>query len=391
MPILKIPRKIVLATEFQLMGETAVMASKRKIGKNLKRLNSLNHLGAWFERQKRVLPWRDEPTLYRVWISEIMLQQTQVITVIPYFERFVSRFPSVEALAEAPEEDVLLYWAGLGYYSRARNLHKAARQIVAAGGFPRDREGWLEIPGVGPYTAGAILSIALDQPESILDGNVERVLSRVRRVSRAQGDAAYKQRLWRLSRIFVERANEQGVRPSVLNQALMELGATVCTPKKPKCLLCPIATICRAHQMSEEEAYPPKKKRKEWLEVREEVHCIFDAKGRMLLSLRRPGEWRAGLWDFPEESPFAKTKLTRVGKVESKLIVTRHRITRTAYVWKAKPAQPSSVLRASESGALGDSSLRWISTRSPEVAVGGSLQKTLRQIRDTYPEVLPAH
>lgn len=380
-------QKIVLATEFQLMGQTPGMASKTKIQKNGK---SLQRLGEWFDRQKRVLPWRDEPTLYRVWISEIMLQQTQVVTVIPYFERFVSRFPSVEALASAPEEDVLLHWAGLGYYSRARNIHKAARQIVAAGGFPRTREGWLEVPGVGPYTAGAILSIALDQPESILDGNVERVLSRVRRVSRVNGDAAYKQRLWRLSRIFVERAHDQGVRPSVLNQALMELGATVCTPKKPKCLLCPISTICRAHQLSEEEAYPPKKKRKEWLEVKEEVHCIFDAKGKMLLALRGPGEWRAGLWDFPEESPVAKTKLTRIGKVESKLIVTRHRITRTAHVWIAKQAQAAALLKAADSSSQ-STSLRWISTRSPEVAVGGSLQKTLRQIRDTYPEVLPAH
>jgi A/G-specific adenine glycosylase len=341
-------------------------------------VKSLKRLASWFERQKRVLPWRDEPSLYRVWISEIMLQQTQVVTVIPYFEKFVTRFPTVKALARASEEDVLLHWAGLGYYSRARNIHQAARQIVAAGAFPRDREGWLDVPGVGPYTAGAILSIALDQPEAILDGNVERVLSRVRRVSRDGGDATYKQRLWRLSRIFVERADEKKIRPSVLNQALMELGATVCTPKKPKCLLCPIAEICRAHQHSEEEAYPPKKKRKEWLEVREEVHCVFDAKGRMLLALRGPGEWRAGLWDFPEESPFAKSKLTRVGKVESKLVVTRHRITRTAHVWTTKSAA---------SGA----SLRWISIRSPEVAVGGSLQKTLRQIRDTYPEVLPAH
>jgi A/G-specific adenine glycosylase len=377
---MKIPRKIVLATEFQLMGQASKMARK---GKGLGQLEAgLKQLGAWFERQKRVLPWRDEPSLYRVWISEIMLQQTQVVTVIPYFERFIARFPSVEVLAQAAEEDVLLHWAGLGYYSRARNLHKAAKQIVANGGFPRDREGWLEIPGVGPYTAGAILSIALDHPEAILDGNVERVLSRVRRVSRASGDAAYKQRLWNISRIFVERANELGVKPSVLNQAMMELGATVCTPKKPKCLLCPISIICRANQNSEEEAYPPKKKRKEWLDVREEVHCVFDGKGKMLLTLRLPGQWRAGLWDFPEETPVTRSKLAKIGKVESKLIVTRHRITRTAFVWKVKETKFSSLLSASDSAT----DLRWISVQSPEVAVGSSLQKTLRQIRDTYPE-----
>ena len=150
--------------------------------------------GAWFERQQRVLPWRDQPTLYRVWVSEIMLQQTQVITVVPYFERFIAKFPDVHALARATEAEVTAQWAGLGYYSRARNLRKGAIAIEAEGRFPATRAEWLEIPGVGDYTAGAILSIAQNLPEPILDGNVERVLSRVRRVSRARGDAAFKSR-----------------------------------------------------------------------------------------------------------------------------------------------------------------------------------------------------
>ncbi|MDR3608405.1 MAG: A/G-specific adenine glycosylase [Oligoflexia bacterium] len=340
----------------------------------------LKDLADWFERQKRVLPWRDEPSLYRVWISEIMLQQTQVVTVIPYFERFLKAFPSVEALAAAPEEDVLRAWAGLGYYSRARNLHRAAQRIVAAGRFPGDRAGWLEIPGVGEYTAGAILSIALDQPEAILDGNVERVLSRVWAADRAGGDAAYKQRLWKLSRGWVRASHESGIRPSVTNQALMELGATLCSPRKPKCLLCPLASICRARKQDAQENYPPRKKPKEWIEVREEVHCVFDGRGRMLLHRRAKGQWRAGLWDFSETLP--SPGLERLGAIERKLVVTRHKITRIAHVWRVR--KESEVLRASE----GFHDSRWVLVAEPGLAVGASLKKTLQSIRESYPEVI---
>jgi A/G-specific adenine glycosylase len=341
-------------------------------------------LASWFERQKRILPWRDEPTLYRVWISEIMLQQTQVVTVVPYFERFTSRFPSIEVLALAPEEDVMQAWAGLGYYSRARNLHRAARQIVAAGGFPRDRAGWLEVPGVGDYTAGAILSIALDRPEAILDGNVERVLSRVWLVDRAKGDSAYKQRLWRLSRAVIRRSYAQGLRPNVVNQALMELGATLCSPRKPKCLLCPLAGICRAGRDGVAEAYPPKKKRKQWVEVSEEVHCILNPQGQMLLYQRAPGEWRAGLWDLSVTEPialgWAARDLERVGQVERKLVVTRHKITRIAHVWRLK-----GILKAAAGPER--SGARWVSLRCPEIPVGASLKKTVQSILEAYPDL----
>jgi A/G-specific adenine glycosylase len=348
---------------------------------------SLEGLGAWFERKKRVLPWRDEPSLYRVWISEIMLQQTQVITVVPYFERFMARFPTLEALAKAPQEDVLAQWAGLGYYSRARNLHKAAQQMVAAGGFPRDREGWLEISGVGDYTAGAILSIALNQPEAILDGNVERVLSRVRKVTRVRGDAAYKARLWRLSRAFVVRGHERGVRPSVLNQALMELGATTCTPRKPLCVFCPLQGVCRAFVAGEQEAYPPRKKPKEWLRVREELHCVLDGGGRVLLRRREAGEWRAGLWDLLSVAPGAggKRGLEKVGTVETKHVVTRHKIERVTHVWRVKAeaekAAATRLLRAAEDSGDGT---RWISVEEPEVAVGSALKRTLQAVRERF-------
>jgi A/G-specific adenine glycosylase len=344
----------------------------------------LGALATWFERQKRILPWRDNPSLYRVWVSEIMLQQTQVVTVIPYFERFMARFPTVESLAQSPQDEVLLNWAGLGYYSRARNLHKGAQLIVQQERFPQSREEWLEIPGVGDYTAGAILSIALDQPESILDGNVERVLSRVHRISRAEGESQYKERLWEKSHEYVTRAHEIQIRPSVLNQALMELGATTCTPRKPLCVFCPLAELCQARAAGEQESYPPRKKPKVWLHVREELHCVLDGRGKVLLHRREKGQWRAGLWDLLSERPSTKTKLESVGTIETRHIVTRHKITRLTHVWRI---QATRMLKASEDLSAGSKSeTRWVSVSEPEVAAGSALKRTLQEIRERFPE-----
>jgi A/G-specific adenine glycosylase len=367
---------------------------------------ALKELAAWFGRQQRILPWRENPDTYRVWVSEIMLQQTQVVTVIPYFEKFLTRFPTVESLAKAPLDDVLLHWAGLGYYSRARNLHRGAQMIVQAGSFPDTREGWVAIPGVGDYTAGAILSISFNQPEAILDGNVERVLSRLRVVSRGCGDTHYKSRLWRLSRIFVERGHELGIDPSVTNQALMELGATICTPRKPKCLLCPMTALCRSHAFGTEENYPPKKKAKKWLELEEKLNCYIDPSGRVLVQRRETGQWRAGLWDLPSDSDYSVLGGELVGEVKSKHVVTRHKITRITKIWKlnsmplAVPAADPVSLTASDSDSDSDSASdsvtasdsvsRWISAQTPEVAIGSALKKVLKQIRETFPEVWQA-
>lgn len=345
----------------------------------------LQALGAWFERQKRVLPWRDEPSLYRVWVSEIMLQQTQVVTVVPYFERFLRRFPDVESLSRAAEEEVLGLWAGLGYYSRARNLRKGAQKIVADGRFPRTREEWLEIPGVGQYTAGAILSIALDLPEAILDGNVERVLSRLRRVGREEGDAAYKEKLWALSRECVTKGAKAGVRPSVLNQALMELGATLCTPRAPRCGECPLRKACRARAKKDVEAWPPKRKKREWLEVGEEVHWISDQDGRVLVRLRDSGEWRSGLWDLPESFPdrlSGQSRAKALGSVETRHVVTRHRIHRVTQVWKLKlkPVPAKDSLGKKEK-------LRWILPNESEVPVGSAFVKTMKKVAESFPEL----
>ena len=358
---------------------------------------SLHELEDWFERQKRVLPWREEPTLYRVWISEIMLQQTQVITVIPYFERFIGRFPTVGKLAQASEEDVMTHWAGLGYYSRARNLHRGAKMIVEAGGFPKTRDTWLEIPGVGPYTAGAVVSIALDHPEPILDGNVERVLSRVHRVGAGGAKENVKEKLWKLSQVFVSTAHENKIKPSVLNQALMELGATVCTPKNPKCSACPLTGICRARATDEIELYPAKKKKKEWIAVKEQVHCFVNDEGKVLLEKRKEGQWRSGLWDLPEEVPFSSRQTgKKVGLIQTQHIVTRHKITRETSVYRLEKKRG---LQAAESlGILsGEKVWRWESLEKllgsngtrPAIAVGSALKRTLSRVLARFPEAVP--
>lgn len=331
-------------------------------------------LNRWFSRNQRVLPWRNDPSLYRVWISEIMLAQTQVVTVVPYFERFIGRFPTLESLATSTEDEVLQYWAGLGYYSRARNLLKAARQAYSAGRLPLSLEAWLELPGVGPYTAGAITSIALDQPNAILDGNVERVLSRLHRVRRVT-DRAYKQRLWSLSLQAVIRAYRLKIRPRNFNQALMELGATVCKPKNPDCESCPLSSVCEAFAKNQIAAFPPKKKRRELITVHERVLAFLTDDGRVLLEKATDGRWRQGLWDFPkpESVRLKRTKLKAWAKVETRHIVTHHKIERESVIYRL-PRSDERLLSVSEK-------LAWIKIseiESGRVGVGAALKRSLR-------------
>lgn len=195
----------------------------------------------WYERQKRDLPWRRTDDPYRIWISEIMLQQTRVAAVIPYYGRFLERFPKVEDLAAAPEPDLLEAWAGLGYYSRARNLQKAAREIVTQGGFPREYEAIRALPGIGDYTAAAVGSIAFGLPVAVLDGNVMRVLARIDNDPSDIQSPGTRTRLRQRAQDLLAARH-----PAAFNQAMMELGATVCLPKNPQCLLCPVNGHCRA-------------------------------------------------------------------------------------------------------------------------------------------------
>lgn len=213
----------------------------------------------YFDRHARDLPFRRTKDPYAIWVSEVMAQQTRIETVVPYFERFVARFPTVEALASASEDEVLAAFSGLGYYRRARLLHAGAKEVVArhGGEVPRDPAARRALPGVGRYTAGAIGSIAFDLPEPIVDGNVARVLARLHRIELPLGTAAMESRLWAEAEALVE-----GERPGDLNQALMELGATICTPRGPRCDLCPIAFACEARAHGDVERLPVPKKRK---------------------------------------------------------------------------------------------------------------------------------
>lgn len=224
------------------------------------RLSLLN----WYDKAARDLPWRvapadrqrgHAPDPYHVWLSEIMLQQTTVVTVKPYFETFLRKFPRLEDLASAPLDQVLGLWAGLGYYARARNLHAGAKALASRSTFPRDVAGLLEIPGIGPYTAAAVAAIAFDQPVVPVDGNVERVLSRLWRIDQALPAA---------KPVFRTQAAKLADphRPGDFAQALMDLGAGVCTPRKPNCLICPLQDLCQAYQADEAESYPKKQSKK---------------------------------------------------------------------------------------------------------------------------------
>src|SRR6266478_5925713 len=200
----------------------------------------------WFRQFQRELPWRQTSDPYRIWLSEIMLQQTRVAAAIPYYERFSQRFPDVHALAAAPPEEVLRLWSGLGYYSRARNLQRAAQEIVAKHGgiFPRDENDALALPGIGNYTAAAILSIAYGAKHAVLDGNVARVLARIFAVQGDLRDAKRWQSLQQSADALLDTKS-----PSDWNQAMMELGATLCTPQSPQCLLCPVTQFCQARKL----------------------------------------------------------------------------------------------------------------------------------------------
>ncbi|MCG8592379.1 MAG: A/G-specific adenine glycosylase [Proteobacteria bacterium] len=253
-----------------------------------------NALLSWYDAHRRDLPWRRSRDPYAIWVSETMLQQTRVETVIPYYERFLRRFPDVATLAAAEPDRLMELWAGLGYYSRARNLQKAAQQVQAAGGeFPSDAAGWRELPGVGRYTAGAVTSIAFDQPEPIVDGNVARVFSRLFGIREDIRSAPVVAQLW-------ERAAQlaRGVRPGDLNQALMELGATLCTPRSPRCLLCPVRRHCDAHAAGDAEALPVKAK-KAAPRAMEAVAAWIERGGRTLAVRRPPGGLLGGLWELP--------------------------------------------------------------------------------------------
>ena len=249
----------------------------------------------WYHKNKRAMPWRDTRDPYRILVSEIMLQQTQVQTVIPYYHRFLKAFPTFHALANAPLDRVLKQWEGLGYYSRARNLHALAKDVVKnhRGQLPRRYDEVLALPGIGRYTAGAVLSIAFDQHFPVLDGNVQRVLTRCSLIEENVKDSATQKKLWALATQLLPKKETGNY-----NQALMELGATVCTPRAPSCSQCPLRRGCKALKAGRQEEFPVKDKAKAVPQFKIGAGIIWNG-NKILIGQRPLKGLLGGLWEFP--------------------------------------------------------------------------------------------
>ena len=276
----------------------------------------------WYRRHHRKLPWRETSDPYRIWVSEVMLQQTQVKTVLPYFRKFLKLFPDVERLAAADLQTVLKAWEGLGYYARARNLHRASKIVVKehGGGLPDDPDDFRNLPGVGEYIMSAVLSIAFNQGHAVVDGNVKRVLSRLFMIEAPVNKSnAY--------RVYKHAAQEllDSDAPGIFNQAMMEVGAMVCRPRHPECFRCPLQSFCRACRKQKVDAYPKRLKAKATPEYHIAVGIVHK-RGRVLITRRKPEGLLGGLWEFPggkvRKNETAETACAREIKEEVNLIVT---------------------------------------------------------------------
>jgi A/G-specific adenine glycosylase len=313
---------------------------------------------AWYDAGRRALPWRfpqhgADP--YRVWLAEVMLQQTQVRAAIPYYERFLVRFPTLEALASAREEDVLALWGGLGYYARARNLHAAAREAQRRhGGLPRSVDALRALPGFGPYTAGAVASIAFAVPAAAVDGNVARVLARLFLVEGEPGSAGPRRRIEALAQALVDPA-----RPGDLNQALMDLGATVCAKPAPACARCPVARLCGARAAGREREVPAARRRPERRALA--LGCAVVRRGSAILLARRPaGGLFGGTWALPaaEVPPGGDARLALAralrdehalpARVEEELAACDRTLTHRALTLRAFRCVPRGAVRETE-------------------------------------------
>lgn len=313
--------------------------------------NIVKPLLAWYARAKRDLPWRRSAAdAYAVWVSEIMLQQTQVERVREFFVRFMERFPTVHDLAAAREPTVLKQWEGLGYYRRARQLHAAARQIVKdhGGEFPRTVEGLRSLPGIGRYTAGAIGSIAFGLPAPIVEANSRRVIARLAGHAAPLDGPGGDEPIWEIAAQLVPAKH-----PGRFNQALMDLGAMVCTPKLPLCTRCPLASECVAQRTNRVDVIPAQAKRPTVKQMRETAVVVRHGES-VLVERRGPGEWWEGLWDFPRVSGGAAKRGRRLGVVA--YTVTHHRIACTVREQivprRAKPAAGQRWVKVSSLDAL---------------------------------------
>ncbi|HLK48522.1 MAG TPA: A/G-specific adenine glycosylase [Bryobacteraceae bacterium] len=300
----------------------------------MNRPNVTELLLAWYRQGHRDLPWRRTGDPYRIWISEIMLQQTRAQAAVPYYERFLERFPAVEALAQSREADVLAAWSGLGYYERARNLRRAAQRIAAAGEFPRDYDAIRALPGIGDYTAAAIASIAFGLPHAVVDGNVLRVVARIENDASEIGSSRTRRRFREIAQSWLDPGD-----PGAFNQALMELGATVCLPRNPLCLLCPVAAVCRGLAEATVEQLPVKLRRVDPVAI-ESLLLIVRKNGRILLRQREPDSRRmAGFWELPTPDQLPRA---RVGR---RLGAFRHTITHHHYTFGVAEASDAAARR----------------------------------------------
>lgn len=302
----------------------------------------------WYRCAQRDLPWRRTVDPYAIWVSEIMLQQTRVATVIPYYQRFLQRFPNPAALASAPEHDLLAAWAGLGYYTRVRNMQRAA-QAMPNGVFPRTYEEIRELPGIGDYTAAAVASIAFGMSHAAVDGNVLRVLSRVKNEAGDIGSAVTRARLQAEADELLDREE-----PGLFNQAMMELGATICLPRSPMCLTCPVALLCEARHAGRQNELPVKARKAAPVRKTRRVF-VLESDGKLLLWQRQNrAEKLAGFWELPEaehlESPGPSHGSSAVGSF-------RHSITNHQYTFEVVVSQRASrTAPALRSGVMG----RWV-------------------------------
>src|SRR5579872_964537 len=284
----------------------------------------------WYSRVKRDLPWRRTSDPYAIWISEIMLQQTRVAAVLPYYDRFLKRFPTVQDLANAPKEQVLAAWAGLGYYSRARNIQKAAARIADAVAFPSDYDAIRELPGIGDYTAAAVASIAFNRPHAAIDGNALRVFSRLTAEPGDIGARVTRERLTAAAGALLDRKQ-----PGDFNQAVMELGATVCLPKTPECGKCPLSRHCAAYAARAVDQYPVKLHKQQRTEVSETLFYV-ERDGQVLLWRRDAGSKRmAGFWELPVQTQLKSPT------IENLAGEFRHTIVNTTYRFRVVRASIS--------------------------------------------------
>ena len=321
----------------------------------------------WTEHGRHDLPWQTQRTPYRVWVSEIMLQQTQVATVIPYFERFMARFPTLADLAAAPLDDVLALWSGLGYYARARNLHRAAQVCRDAHGgqIPETAEALMALPGIGPSTAHAILAQAWNQRAAILDGNVKRVMARHAGIEGWPGKTAVLNALWQAAE---QRTPKH--RAADYTQAIMDLGAGICTARKPSCLLCPVHRDCIARETGRIDELPGRKPRA----VRREREALFwiiqDPAGRILLQRRPPSGIWGGLWAFPDDPELARDAGPATAATPEPL---RHEFTHFRLLMRFERRTAS----ADAASLIKDAELAWFSI---DEALAAGLPKPIRSV-----------